>query len=142
MNFVVRTLLIWMLALAVPLQGMAAVTMASCETSKHSPVQTHQASSHGDDVRSGAAPASHHHHGAVTSALTADDHEPMSVEASKTASHKCSACAFCCSVGALPNTVLTVPAPEAMPTVFATLAPAIDAFAADGLERPPRRVRA
>lgn len=56
--------------------------------------------------------------------------------------HKCSACASCCSVGAILNTVLTVPAPELTPTVFSAVVTTVDAFATDGPDRPPRIVLA
>lgn len=55
---------------------------------------------------------------------------------------KCSACASCCSFGAILSTVLTLPAPAPSPTVFSTVVPTVDAFAADGPDRPPRIVLA
>lgn len=56
--------------------------------------------------------------------------------------HKCSACASCCSFGAILSAVPFVPAPVLSPTVFCTLVPSVDAFAADGPDRPPRTVHA
>ena len=55
---------------------------------------------------------------------------------------KCSACASCCSVSAILNTVATIPAPAATPTVFAAVVPTVDAFAVGGPDRPPRIVLA
>ena len=52
----------------------------------------------------------------------------------------CSACASCCSTGAILNSVLAVPALIFTPTVFSTVAPGVDTFAADGPDRPPRIV--
>jgi hypothetical protein len=40
------------------------------------------------------------------------------------------------------NTVLAVPAPVFMPAVFSIVVPSVDAFAADGPDRPPRFVLA
>ena len=45
-------------------------------------------------------------------------------------------------MGAILATVPAVPATEPAPTVFATLAPAVEAFATDGPDRPPRDVLA
>lgn len=55
---------------------------------------------------------------------------------------KCSACASCCSLGAMLSPMLAVPAPNFAPTVFATVVPTVGAFAADGPDRPPRIVLA
>ena len=55
---------------------------------------------------------------------------------------KCSACASCCSIGAILIPVLAVPAPDLTPTVFSVLVPPVDAFAVDGPDRPPRIVLA
>jgi hypothetical protein len=40
------------------------------------------------------------------------------------------------------NSVLAVPTPAFSPTVFSTVVPSVDAFAADGPDRPPRHVLA
>ena len=44
------------------------------------------------------------------------------------------------AVGAILTTVPVVPATEAAPTVYTTVVPTVDAFAADGPDRPPRNV--
>lgn len=54
------------------------------------------------------------------------------------ADHKCSACAACCSVSALLNSVPAIAVPDASPAVFSVVACTVDAFIADGPERPPR----
>ncbi len=98
-----------------------------------------------------AAPANHaHHNGGV-----AGDHEHPKAEAQAdkassasapsakvgdASKHKCSACASCCSVGAILSSALAVLAPVLTPTVFSTLVPGVDTFAADGPDRPPRTV--
>lgn len=66
----------------------------------------------------------------------------MMVKAGHAAKQKCSACASCCSLGAILTTVPVVPVTDSAPTVFAAVVPTVDAFAADGPDRPPRNVLA
>ena len=143
MGLLIRTLLIWLLVLAVPAQGAAAATMAFCgpnhhggestttrsEKSSNAPEHSH----HGD-----AAPA---HEVEAVDAAIADDASVV-VKAGHAAKQKCSACASCCSLGAILTTVPVIPATDSAPTVFATVVPTVDAFAADGPDRPPRNVLA
>ena len=143
-----RTLLICLLVLAVPAQGVAAATMAFCGPNHHSGA----AASHAERM----APAERVHPQAQAQG-THRDHDKAraaqdvgadvgssaapakSVHADK---QKCSACASCCSVSAILNSVLAVPAPDLTPTVFSVVVPTVDAFAADGPDRPPRIVLA
>ncbi len=153
----IRALLIWLLVLAVPAQGAAAATMVSCGPNHHGGVpaaHTQQVTTaahahHGTDAQ-----VAHEHHD--TSALagqveqeTASSTSPESSKAAATAARgghsdkqKCSACASCCSVGAILNTVRTIPAPAATPTVFSAVVPTVEAFAVGGPDRPPRIVLA
>lgn len=57
-------------------------------------------------------------------------------------SHKCSVCASCCSAGAILNPLPHVPEPEIATTVFAAVPAAVDVFAVDGPDRPPRALLA
>ena len=124
----VRAMFVWLLVLALPVQGWAAATMASCN-------QHHSTASHavadGHDVHT---PVDHGH--VLAGAADAPSSDADSAHAS---AHSCSACAACCSVGALPSPVLTVPVDAAAPTVFAAVQPAVGVFAVDGPERPPRQ---
>jgi hypothetical protein len=147
MGWLIRTLLIWLLVLAVPAQGAAAATMTFCGPDHHGG---------GAAATQQAAPAAHAHHG--SDADSAHEHvdiagqadEETSAAASSAASaksghasqSKCSACASCCSFGAILSTVLAVPAPVVAPTVFCAVVPSVDTFAADGPDRPPRIVLA
>ena len=147
MSLFVKTLLIWLLVLAVSAQGAAAATMAFCGPDHHGSVAKKVLS---------AAPAKHAHHdgAAVTPyahdgvTAAADEHLPASAsfaaaaKVSDPGTHKCSACASCCSVGAILSAALAVPAPVFTPTAFPTVAPCVDTFAADGPDRPPRIVHA
>lgn len=148
MGLLIRTLLIWLLVLAVPAQGAAAATMAFCGPNHHgggaaahaqqSPPAEH--AHQGIDARS-----AHAHYAAATQAdedVVATAISAASPKFVHADTHKCSACASCCSVGAILNTVLTVPAPELTPTVFSAVVTTVDAFATDGPDRPPRIVLA
>lgn len=142
MGLVVRTLLIWLLVLAVPAQGAAAATMAFCGPNHHG----------GGSARAevGATLTEHMHHGDavsmhefdadVSDAMAVADDASAIVKASQAAKQKCSVCASCCSLGAILTTVPVVPATDSAPTVFITVVPTVDAFAADGPDRPPRNV--
>src|SRR5512138_1668198 len=103
----VRPLWIWLLALALPLQALAAATMMHCGA--HSSPHAHEAATpahHSHDVSpSGAA----HVHGDPSDAM-ADHHYPVSDGASSLL-HKCSACAACCIGLALPSADVVPPGP-------------------------------
>ena len=149
MSFLIRTLLIWLLVLAVPAQGAAAATMASGGPNHHGGREATQ-------VRLLAAPAEHAHQDGGTT--TAHEHRDQAAQADEDSSasassatsakvgnaskHKCSACASCCSVGAILSSVLAVPAPVFDPTLFSAVVPSVDTFAADSPDRPPRIVLA
>ena len=143
MGLLIRTLLIWLLVLAVPAQGAAAATMAFCGPNHHGAGATTHAQS---------APHTEHaqHGGAAHQHMTVPDEADDSASASSDGpgklvhgdKQKCSACASCCTFGAILSTVLVVPAPAVTPTVFSAVVPTVDAFAADGPERPPRSVLA
>ena len=153
----IRVLLIWLLVLAVPVQGAAAATMAACGPNHHGGVPTaltQQTLSamhahHGTQVQ-----MAHKHHDTFAGVGQVDQETASSTspESSTVAAtpangghsdpHKCSACASCCSAGAILDTVLKIPAPVATSTVFSAVVPTVDAVAVDGPDRPPRMVLA
>ena len=144
MGLLIRMFVIWLLVLAVPMQGAAAATMAFCgpnhhggesarlQLSSNSPDHSH----HGD-----AAPAHELEASVAADAAVADD-AAATVNASHAAKQKCSACASCCSLAAILTSVPVPPVTDSAPTVFAAVVPNVDAFAADGPDRPPRIVLA
>ena len=148
MGLLIRTFLIWLMVLAVPAQGAAAVTMAFCGPNHHGgaaatlaqPIGPAEHSNHRVDAQS-----PHVHH--ATAAQADEDNSALaSSETSSQGGHavkqKCSVCASCCSIGAILSPVLAVPAPAASPTVFRAVVATVGAFAADGPDRPPRIVLA
>lgn len=132
----VRVLLIWLLAIALPAQGVIAATMVFCGPNHH-------------DGASAAAVA--HEADAAHSHDEAADGQAKSTAADETAApdkfspsgmQKCSVCASCCSAAAIYDTVPKVPVVEPVDAHFAALAPDVEPFAADGPDRPPRHLLA
>lgn len=139
-----RTLLLWLLVLALPAQGAMAATMVFCGPGQHG-VASAATVSH-----DGHAKHEHSDHSAQ-----APGHDAFG-DASKTESlgakttdgffhadaQKCSACASCCSAAAILGTGLSVPASQPAPTLFVAVVPTVETFAADGPDRPPRHLLA
>ena len=148
MGLLIRTLLVWLLVLAVPAQGAAAVTMAFCGPNHHG------GSAAASAQQAGPAELLNHHsdgqstpgHHEMAAQADESDSASASPATSSPGSHavkqKCSACASCCSLGAILSPPLAVPAPAVTPTVFSVVVPTVSAFAADGPDRPPRIVLA
>ena len=108
-----RRLLLCALALALPLQGLAATTMALC---------------------AGSVTAAAQHPGAPD--VTPPCHEADT--SSSAADHLCSMCTLCAMVGALPETPPTVPTLRGSLPPAAAPAAKVAPFVGDRLDRPPR----
>jgi hypothetical protein len=140
MRRVIWSLVIWLLAAALPAQGLAAATMLHCAPQRgHGSQAAHAAHAHADTS------AAQHHHGAnghhdAAHAVDATDAE-HGVNAA-TALQKCSACATCCIGLALPSSMQSVPGPLSEPTARPAPAVVHAAFLTGGPERPPRAARA
>lgn len=137
----------WLLVVAIPAQGAAAATMAFCGPNHHGAVAAAQAGSGSAAAHehAGSGPQSAHAHHAPAAQADEDGAGPAGSAAPSApakAGHgdkqKCSACASCCSFGALLNTLQALPSPALAPTLFSTVVPSVDTFAADGPDRPPR----
>ncbi|MEP6875985.1 MAG: hypothetical protein ABI887_16630 [Burkholderiales bacterium] len=145
MKCFVRCFVMWLLVLALPVQGFAASTMLLCGAGHHGSAQaTEGGHDHAGHMHVGAqdvsaiseapahdqaAEAAPSHHGSAFSPLTAKHAKVTG---------KCSACAACCTVAFLPTTViaLTALAPSrALPVVELTTHVG---FFTDGPDRPPR----
>ncbi len=96
-----RLLFVCLMALALPVQGLAAARMmhGAGHASRSSPAGDHGGHRCGD-------------HHAVAGASAADGHGHAAHDAGSAAGHQCSACAACCVAMALPT---TWPAPAAPP---------------------------
>jgi len=135
-----KLVIVWLIALALPAQGLASATMAHCGPS-HERMQATQVGAghhHGFD-----AGVSFHSHGAQTA--DAADHSPATAHGayqpdkfSDLGQYKCSSCASCCAGVALPSVMPRVAAPDLTATYCGAAVFAIGAFATDGPDRPPR----
>lgn len=138
-----RSALMWLLLLALPLQGFAAATLLNCGPNHHRVVV----------AAAGVADAAAAHvHAQGSHDMQADMHAELHADqdadqgadqgagtpAEKVAASKCSACAACCLGAALPTATSLVPAiaPAISPTVFVAT-PHVDVMS-DRLDRPPR----
>lgn len=144
MGVVLRTLLVWLVVLAVPLQGAAAASMAFCGAAHPggaaaAPAVDLSAVEH---AHGGGADAGHHLAAdASTQAVGSADGSSLP-KAGHAAEQTCSVCASCCSSGAILATLQPVPAPDPAPTLFTPVVATVGAFAVDGPDRPPRSVHA
>ncbi|HMO44869.1 MAG TPA: hypothetical protein PKB14_02415 [Rubrivivax sp.] len=142
MGSVLRTVLVWIMVLAMPAQGMAASTMLFC-----GPSHERMMPGVGADHHEAAVSAAHDHAATPHVADAADlDHAPSTGEAgldddgkfTDLGQFKCSACASCCSMLALPAGFAQLDEPglaDARPTAPVA---AVQSHHAEGLERPPR----
>lgn len=144
MSLLVRTVLIWLLVLALPVQGAAAATMAFCGPDHHggghSVVQP--GSTAAVHAHHGDALAAHEHHADRSADVASTDDVSGVATGGQAAQQTCSACASCCSLGAMLTEAPVVPVTDLSPMVFTTVVPTVGAFAADGPERPPRNALA
>ena len=100
----VRIVIVWLLALALPVQALASATMLHCGPSH----QRMHASSLGTTPHA----AAHHDH-AQHQAASAPDHDAArGAPLADLGKYKCSACASCGSAYALPSSMPVIAAPE------------------------------
>ncbi len=170
MNRWLRTLLLWLLMLAIPLQSIAASAQFSCSPSDHAAMRSQPAMSHHLDAAptspAGDGPSQHsragqhtdhsqhaHHHQSAADANTgamamemaaasAFASTPQDASVSQSPS-TCSACALCC-VGATapPSAAVDLDLPSLSSAIVIAPADHVASHVLAGLERPPRPVSA
>ncbi len=157
MRRVVRAFLVWVMVIALPVQGMAASAMLFCgpghgrtgqEPASHAPaVASHHTAGHGHDL---AATDHGAHAPAVHAAPHSGASEPSAASSSDGADglfphhgkFSCSSCAACCSALALPASFSLPETPgPAHPLRTSAEAP-VASHQPDRLDRPPRTVLA
>ena len=133
-----KFLLIWLLALALPLQGWAAAGMIDCGTDHHQmtsammqPVNNAMSMQHMQ-----SAPDAHQ---TVTDATLTSSNKQPEKPGNKHSNAKCSICtAFCLSAAITPPAVPEIVFPLLLAlTLSSTLDVHFTAHFPDGLERPP-----
>ena len=137
-----RSAVMWLLLLALPLQGFAAATMLNCGPNHHRMMAA--ASAEPDEAHEHTAAVQHHHQ----MGMAAGEHEGASANPSgdapplphldKLVKFKCNACAVCCTGAAMPTAAFTfeVFPPAMAPASFVPTAHI--GFVTDGPDRPPR----
>lgn len=142
MQSIWRFVLIWLLVLAMPVQGMAAVGMQHCvpQAERIDPPATAVQAWHPHEPGHASAQvrlaAGNERQATVTAHLVTAGHADSAV------GHKCSACAACFPVLGLPTQTPDLPAwPDGSSPAPLTLA-ALPVFAPDGPDRPPRSLLA
>jgi len=160
MGQLLTTVLIWLLALAVPAQGMAAANMLHCGPGHHG----EQAAQRGvQSISNDAQPEGHSAHGPArhfaqeakvvseidpnaTPLDATDTTQPGKVDdpakVAKATYKKCSACASCCAALALPSKAVMPPTIDPAREVTAVSPPLAASVVIDEPERPPRLLRA
>ncbi len=136
-----RLLLIWIIAIALPVQGVFAGTLQHCVGGEHqvafedgsSSVHSHDEAVDSDahsDVHATHSHAAMHTH--VEQSSSSHSHHGTGLKGS------CSACAACCSSAAPPPTPVVLVPQRAEHAVPAFVSFAVVTFVTDGPERPPR----
>jgi hypothetical protein len=151
----IRALLVWLIVLAMPVQGFAAAGMLHCAVGHGSAAGVAASKSGHTAVRSAHAHAgagAHARHdasaGAHTQHLAAAPmgqmhHAATHVSGSQadvpdSSAHGCSACAACCAVLALPGSIRSTVEPAGRLFGPPGLPDTAPSFVPPGLERPPR----
>lgn len=135
----------WLIALAVPVQGSAAVTMFGCGPGHHGDMGSSQVAMANEHTQD----AGHHSHEAVAEEVESHDHDggvphdrshspKTHGTAQKVAKGNCTPCASCCVVAALPATVILFEPVPLVDSFVLSVQSGVSSFLADGLERPPR----
>lgn len=149
MKRIVRTVLLWVMVIALPVQGIAASLMTFCGPSHALMMQGVGPEHHGTqapDAKHG--PAAHlpmssdsgvGHGDASVIDGPADDAAGLF---SFLGQFSCSACAACCSMVGLPASLSLPGQPHSVQSVLAWLAVSVQSHLPDGLDRPPRAVLA
>jgi Na+-transporting methylmalonyl-CoA/oxaloacetate decarboxylase gamma subunit len=134
-----RIVLICMIVLAMPVQGIAAATMRFCapggQWPAHHGAAAHAAHHHAAHAQAAAPSHHHHHHGQAVADATNDESNGGLGAMSKM---KCSVCAVCCMAAAIAPDIPTVHVVENGSKVMLPVSVSYVGPVADGLERPPR----
>lgn len=152
MNRALKSLLLWLLIAALPIQGLAAAMKATCGPTHHMPgmsmsgmimsagMGTHMNASAQLHDHQHAHEASSHHDGPAPQASSMPDDEASSDPLGKQVkSSTCGACATCC-VGAVapPTASFHVPEPDFSNHSIISPASRLAGYIPPSLERPPK----
>jgi hypothetical protein len=155
MNRVVRAFLVWVMVIAMPVQGMAASAMLFCGPSHERMMQglvlnaSASASGHAGDATHETAAMDHGDHGHAGSGAPVDSEATVAADGDGMGSlsphhgkFSCSACAACCIALALPASFELPEAVRAAHAMRSSPMAPVASHQPDGLDRPPRAVLA
>ena len=142
-----RSLLIWIMAMLLPMQGMASAGGLLCAPGHHPAAPS--ASAHGEpaghahhglqDAGAGRfVDAGHAHHGALESNAAAGADAQEKGVSPHPADDSCSACSACCAGAVLPSAALTLARVDLAGPVLCAPDGGVASVVGRGLERPPR----
>ena len=130
MHRLARLALMFLLAIALPLQGVGAATMIACGSGPH--VHAH-AVAHDHHAMDSVGHADAGPHGMNM----AHSHGGKS-DLAGSALHKCSVCASCCVGAAVPSRAIAFDTVKLTDRFAPLVARSVPAYVSEGLERPPR----
>ena len=136
MRKLIKLFAIWLIAIAIPVQGFASIAMMNCEqSSSHQSKSVAAAAGHDHDHHSGHDISSHHSNDAVDS----DNHTAQKIDKTKHSCAHCVKCASCC-LGFTFQTTSSSPIRQlnAAKVTFSDNTLIFTGFIPSGLERPPR----
>lgn len=135
-----RSLLIWLMAVALPIQAVAAAGMQHCGAT-HRLMQVGSAAAVALGAHDHVHEAAPHQHGDAGLGVEMSAGDSSDSGSSTTAlgdDYTCSACANCCSAAALPASGVRLPAPSIAAQAAAMAATDLVSFMSGVIERPPR----
>lgn len=146
MRLSLRSLLIWLMVLAMPIQAVAAAGMQHCGAA-HRLMQVGSIAAVALDGHDPVHEATPHQHADTDAGLDSEmgAGDPSDAGLNATAlgdDYTCSACANSCSGVALPASLVQLPAPSIEAHAAALPATDVASFMPGGIDRPPRTVLA
>lgn len=142
-----RTLLIWIMALLLPMQGMASAAGLLCapghlpalpSITVHGEPVAHAHHGSPDAAAGSFVDAGHAHHGAPGAGLAPGADAQDQGASPHLADESCSACSTCCTGAALPSSAVTLARVDLAGPVLCTPDAGVASVVGGGLERPPR----
>jgi hypothetical protein len=143
MNRIFKIWLLWLLIMAIPVQGLAAAAMLSCGSA-------HAASPQAAHVHIGHSQSDamdhHHHHDTASSGHASDEVMDAPAGHGSSGQHKhtissCSACAACClGAAVIPSGLALIPIYTSVELVAVSPSQFVTGHIPAGLERPPRTI--
>ncbi len=138
----VHVVIAFILALAIPLQGIAAATMAACASEPATDSHAIAAQVGHEAMAEAGEHHAMHRHVHTSSRRGPDTASPSHAGLARLAKAKCSVCASCCAGAAMPSTLVVFDSVVLRESFAQAVPTGTPAFLTAGLERPPRNLLA